>query len=82
MRLLLEGDLGPVAGLVIKGDIVDQIYVHSDCRRQGLASRLLEIASLHFGDLEPSKSQTADGQAFVASLSAAPAFSYSPGFSR
>ncbi|WP_455233227.1 hypothetical protein [Geopseudomonas aromaticivorans] len=70
VRLLLEDDRGPVAGMVIMGSCVDQIYVHSDCRRQGLASRLLEIASAHYGDLELSQTQTADGQAWTASLGA------------
>lgn len=66
-RMMVDGEA--VAGLKIQGNLIIDLFVRGSMRRQGLASRLIEIVEAHYGTLIHNSSLTDDGKAFVSSLS-------------
>jgi GNAT superfamily N-acetyltransferase len=65
-RLYRDGKV--VAGLRIDNRVIDQIYVDSDMRRQGLGTELLNRAQEVYGQIKHPDSLSDDGRAFRASF--------------
>ena len=40
----MENDQRPIAFMAMKGEFVDQLYVHPDCQNQGVGKALLDLA--------------------------------------
>jgi GNAT superfamily N-acetyltransferase len=69
-RLYRDGQV--VAGLRIDNRVIDQIYVDSDMRRQGLGTELLNRAQEVYGQIKHPDSLSDDGKAFRASFEREP----------
>jgi ribosomal protein S18 acetylase RimI-like enzyme len=41
---VVENDQRPIAFMAMKGEFVDQLYVHPDCQNQGVGKALLDLA--------------------------------------
>jgi ribosomal protein S18 acetylase RimI-like enzyme len=41
---VVENDRRPIAFMAMKGEFVDQLYVHPDCQNQGVGKALLDLA--------------------------------------
>ena len=63
-RLVMYLDNEPIAGIMVKGGVIESVYVSPAHRRRGIATTLFEIAKDRLGDIQHSSSLTEDGKAW------------------
>lgn len=73
-RYLLHVKGNIVAGILVKDNTVDTLYVCKGSRREGYASALLKVAKSLHPDLQHSDTLTSDGKAFSRSAEMSPSF--------